>query len=178
MLLWMKSFLIINVFISNLVPRVHMSFGQCQNMELWNNQFPESKILGVPVSWRLCALVYMASRGLSWCGRVPKRHSIHTRKNVLKAKDTRALGMRLLINQSSVSWHWLKDMRAWYISVQNNGDSAHAHVMCCFRKYSFASHGRHLKLNPSTPLRKIHFSVILLFKKFVFWNPPPPWNFR
>ena len=30
--------------------------------ELWNNQFPETNILEVPVSRRKCALVYMASR--------------------------------------------------------------------------------------------------------------------
>ena len=39
-----------------------MSFGQHQDTELWNNQFPESKILEVPASWRIRALVYMASR--------------------------------------------------------------------------------------------------------------------
>ena len=47
---------------SNLVPRAHESFGQRQDTELWNNQSPESKILGVPVSRRMRALVYMASR--------------------------------------------------------------------------------------------------------------------
>ena len=31
-------------------------------VELWNNQFPETKILGLPVSRRMRALVYMASR--------------------------------------------------------------------------------------------------------------------
>ena len=39
-----------------------MPFGQHQDMELWNNQFPETKILGLPVSQRMCGLVYMASR--------------------------------------------------------------------------------------------------------------------
>ena len=39
-----------------------MSFGQHQDTELWNNQFPDSKILGVPVSRRMRALVYRASR--------------------------------------------------------------------------------------------------------------------
>ena len=39
-----------------------MPFGQHQDTELWNNQFPETKILGLPVSWRMRALVYMASR--------------------------------------------------------------------------------------------------------------------
>ena len=38
-----------------------MPFGQHQDMELWN-QFPETKILGLPVSRRMCGLVYMASR--------------------------------------------------------------------------------------------------------------------
>jgi len=35
---------------SDLVPRVHVSFGQRQDMELWNNQFSETKILGLLVS--------------------------------------------------------------------------------------------------------------------------------
>ena len=39
-----------------------MSFGQHQDTELWNNQFSETKILGVLVSRRMRALVYMASR--------------------------------------------------------------------------------------------------------------------
>ena len=39
-----------------------MPFGQHQDTELWNNQFPEIKILGLPVSRRMRALVYMASR--------------------------------------------------------------------------------------------------------------------
>ena len=33
-----------------------MSFGQRQDTELWNNQFPETKKLGLPVSWRMRAL--------------------------------------------------------------------------------------------------------------------------
>ena len=32
---------------TNLVPRAHLPFGQHQDKELWDNQFPESKILGV-----------------------------------------------------------------------------------------------------------------------------------
>ena len=40
----------------NLVPRAHVSFGQRQDTELWNNQ-PDSKILGFPVSWRMRTLV-------------------------------------------------------------------------------------------------------------------------
>jgi len=34
----------------------HVSFGQRQDTELWNNPFQESKILGLPVSWRMHAL--------------------------------------------------------------------------------------------------------------------------
>ena len=52
----------------NLVPRAHVSFGQLQDTELWklwNNQFPESKILGLPVPRRMRALVYMASNLVS-----------------------------------------------------------------------------------------------------------------
>ena len=40
----------------NLVPRAHVSFGQRQDTELWNNPFQESKILGLPVSRRMRAL--------------------------------------------------------------------------------------------------------------------------
>ena len=39
-----------------------MPFGQHQDTELWNNQFPETNILGLPVSRRMRGLVYMASR--------------------------------------------------------------------------------------------------------------------
>ena len=46
----------------NLVPRAYVPFGEHQDTELWNNQFPETKILGLPVSRRMCGLVYMASR--------------------------------------------------------------------------------------------------------------------
>ena len=48
---------------SNLVPRAHVPFGQHQDTELWNNQFPETKILGLPVSQRMRGLVYLESRG-------------------------------------------------------------------------------------------------------------------
>ena len=47
----------------NLVPRANVSFGQHQDTELWNNQFPETKILGLPASRRMLGLVYMAFRG-------------------------------------------------------------------------------------------------------------------
>ena len=39
-----------------------MPFGQYQDTELWNNQFPEIKILGLPALQRMRGLVYMASR--------------------------------------------------------------------------------------------------------------------
>ena len=45
----------------NLVPRAHVPFGQHQDTELWNNQFPETKILGLPASQRMRGLVYMVS---------------------------------------------------------------------------------------------------------------------
>ena len=38
-----------------------MPFGQHQDTELWNNQFPETKILGLPASQRMRGLVEMAS---------------------------------------------------------------------------------------------------------------------
>ena len=39
-----------------------MSLGQYQNTELWNNQFPETKILGLLASRCMHGLIYMASR--------------------------------------------------------------------------------------------------------------------
>ena len=39
-----------------------MPFGQHQDTELWNSQFPETKILGLPVAQRMRGLVYMTSR--------------------------------------------------------------------------------------------------------------------
>ena len=42
---------------SNLVPRAHVPFGQHQDTELWNNQFPETKILGLLASQRMRGLV-------------------------------------------------------------------------------------------------------------------------
>ena len=46
----------------NLVPTAHVPFGLHQDTELWDNQFPETKILGLPASRRMRALVYLASR--------------------------------------------------------------------------------------------------------------------
>ena len=54
---------VVILFSSNLVPRAHVPFGQHQDTELWNNQFPKTKILGLPASRRMRGLVYMASRG-------------------------------------------------------------------------------------------------------------------
>ena len=51
-----------NVYKHNLVPRAHVSFGQHQDTELWNNQFPKTKILGLPASRCMRDLVYLASR--------------------------------------------------------------------------------------------------------------------
>ena len=39
-----------------------MPFGQHQDTELWNNQFPETKILGLPASRRMRGFIYMAFR--------------------------------------------------------------------------------------------------------------------
>ena len=39
-----------------------MPFGQHQDTELWNNQFAETKSLGLPVSRGMRGLVYMACR--------------------------------------------------------------------------------------------------------------------
>ena len=50
----------ISTFVSyrnNLVPRAHVPFGQHQDTELWNNQFPETKILGLPASRRMRGMV-------------------------------------------------------------------------------------------------------------------------
>ena len=37
--------------------RAHVPFGQHQDTELWNSQFPETKILGLPASRRMRGLV-------------------------------------------------------------------------------------------------------------------------
>ena len=50
------------LFSVNLVPIAHVLFGQHQDTELWNYKFPQTKILGLPLSQRMRALVYMASR--------------------------------------------------------------------------------------------------------------------
>ena len=65
-------------------------------VKLWNNQFPETKILGLPVSQRMCDLVYMASRdSVDVLEKLGK--SKFGFDQILKAKDTRALGTSLLI---------------------------------------------------------------------------------
>ena len=50
------SQMVSRVLIINLVSTTHVSFGKGQDTELWDNQFPDSKILGLPVSWRVLAL--------------------------------------------------------------------------------------------------------------------------
>ena len=49
-------------FSFNLVPRAHVPFGQHQDTELWNQSSGIINIFGVPVSRRMRALVYIASR--------------------------------------------------------------------------------------------------------------------
>ena len=80
-------------------------------VELWNNQFPETRIFGLPVSRRLRGLVYMASRdkvhvdtfhkGIQYALEKPgKSRNLalsEQQYQILKAKDTRALGTSLLI---------------------------------------------------------------------------------
>ena len=96
----------------NLVPRAYVPFGQHQDTELWNNQFPETKILGLPVSRHMRSLGYMASRdkvdvdtlnkdiqySLEKLGKSKfgfERTAVSNFKS--KINDTRALGMSLLI---------------------------------------------------------------------------------
>ena len=87
-----------------------MPFGQHQDTELWNNQFPETKILGLPASRRMRGLVYMASRdkvdvdtfhksiqyALEKLGKSESGFE-RTAVSILTAKYTRALGTTLLI---------------------------------------------------------------------------------
>ena len=97
---------------ANLVPRAHVPFGQHQDTELWNNQFPETKILGLPVSRRMRGFVYMASRnnidvdtfrkGIQYALEKLGKSKFGFEKTAVsnfteKAKDTRALGTSLLI---------------------------------------------------------------------------------
>ena len=87
-----------------------MPFGQHQDTELWNNQFPETKILGLPVSRRIRCLVYMASRdkvdvdtfhkGIQYALEKLGKSKFgfeRTAVSNFKAKNTRALGTSLLI---------------------------------------------------------------------------------
>ena len=83
-----------------------MPLGQHQDTELWNNQFPETKILGLPVSRRMRGLVYMASRdkvevdtfhkGIQYALEKLGKSKLQQYQS-LKAKDKRALGTSLLI---------------------------------------------------------------------------------
>ena len=63
----------------NLVPRAHVPFGQHQDTELWNNQFPETKILGLSVSRPM--------RALNWFTWPPEIKSMWIRST--KAFNTR-----------------------------------------------------------------------------------------
>ena len=89
-----------------------MPFGQHQDTELWNNQFPETKILGLPVSRHMRGLGYLASRdkvdvdtfnkdiqyALEKLGKSKfgfERTAVSNFKS--KINDTRALGMSLLV---------------------------------------------------------------------------------
>ena len=62
---------------ANLVPRAHVPFGQHQDTELWNNQFRETKILGLPASRRMRGFVYMGSRLKSMWIRSTKAFNRH-----------------------------------------------------------------------------------------------------
>ena len=112
-----RSFLLISPHhIFNLVPRAHVPFGQHQDTELWNNQLPETKILGFSVSWRMHALVYMASRdkidvdafhkGIQYAlEKLGKSKFGFERTVVSKFKSKRRLGSgNELLFQSCVSW--------------------------------------------------------------------------
>ena len=94
-----------------------MPFGQHQDTELWNNQFPETKILRLPVSCRMRGLVYMASRdkvdvdtflkGIQYALENLGKSKFGFEKQqyqILKAKDTRALGTTLLIIPELRDW--------------------------------------------------------------------------
>ena len=110
---------------SNLVPRAHLSFGQHQDTELWNNQFPETKILGLPVSRPMCALVYMASRNKVDVDAFHKSiqyalESLGKMTFGLKKQKTHGLWERAYwLFQSSVSWCWPKD--TWALGTRLPG---------------------------------------------------------
>ena len=85
-------------------------FAQHQDTELWNNQFLETKLLGLPVSRRMRALVYLTSRDEVDVDAFHKGFQYTLEKlgksrfgfestavSNLKAKDTRALRTSLLI---------------------------------------------------------------------------------
>ena len=107
----------------NLVPRARVSFGQNQDTELRNNQFPETKILGLPVSRRMRALVWIASRdkddvdafhkSIQYVLERQGKSRFGFEITVLKKKwnqKTRGLWKRACwLFQSSVSWCWPKD---------------------------------------------------------------------
>ena len=95
---------------ANLVPRDHVPFGQHQDTELRNNQFPETKILGLSASRSMRGLVYMMSRdkvdvdtafNTHWKDQGSRNLALKVQQyQFLKAKATKALGTSLLINYS------------------------------------------------------------------------------
>ena len=89
----------------NLVPRAHVPFGQHQDTELWNNQFPETKILGLPASHRMRGLVYMAPRD-----RVDVDTFHKGIQYALKRLGKSKFGLEpaCWLFQSPVSWCWPK----------------------------------------------------------------------
>ena len=110
----------------NLVPRAHMPFGQHQDTELWNNPFPETKILDFRLhraymawfKWRLeiklmwirstCNIQYALEKLGKW-----KSGFERTVVSKFKSKRTRGLWERACwLFQSSVSWCWPKGMWA------------------------------------------------------------------
>ena len=92
-----------------------MPFGQHQDTELWKNQFPETKILGLPASPRMRAFVYKASskvdvdtfhKGIQYAlEKLGKSKFGFERTVVSKFKSKRRVGSgnELLKNQSNQS---------------------------------------------------------------------------
>ena len=84
---------------------------------LWNNQFPESEILGVPVSRRMRALVYIASRdkvdvdafhkGIQYALESKGKSKFGFERTVVSIIKSKTVGLwerACLLFQSSVSW--------------------------------------------------------------------------
>ena len=107
---------------NNLVPRAHVPFGQHRDTELWNNQFPETKILGLPVSRRMRGLVYIVSRdkvdvdtfhkGIQYALKKLGKSKFGFKRTAVSnfwKQKTRGLWERACwLFQSSVCWCWPK----------------------------------------------------------------------